>query len=98
VIEALEPGTVLDVATLALPARIASRVSTAIRPEDAVSVAVRNQIHKFLRDCVVSGVVPANSSPRRALLAKDVIRMAAINREVHGETYNKIMREFVAPA
>ena len=98
VIEALEPGTVLDVTTLALPARIASRVSTAVRPEDAVSVAVRNQIYKLLRDCIVSGIIPVECSPRRAKLAKDVIRLAAINREVHGETYNKIMREFVAPA
>jgi hypothetical protein len=90
---AMDPGAQLDIATLGLPPAVAAHVSMELQPGSRVGSALRNKFIGLLRQSILSGV-PASCGLRCIKMARDVNRIAAINRDIHTETYNKIINEF----
>ena len=91
----LEPGAPLDISTLGLPEKVAKYVEAAVRPEDAVSKLLRTKLLILLRGGIVS-TSPTACDQICATLVHDIRRLATLNREIHGATYNGIMDAFAA--
>jgi hypothetical protein len=92
-IDAMEPGAPLEVETLGLPTSVAAHVAMAIKPESGLSLTLRKKLCNLLRRNIVN-TSPVACGQHLATLAHDVRRMAILNREVHTNTYNTIIRDF----
>ena len=78
-IDAMEPGAPLEVETLGLPTSVAALCN--------------KKLCNLLRRNIVN-TSPVACGQHLATLAHDVRRMAILNREVHTNTYNTIIRDF----
>jgi hypothetical protein len=88
----MDPNAPLDVPSLGLPPVTRAHVESVILPGSGVSGVLRKQLCSLLQRSI-SDAAPAQCKQRCLGLVTDVMRMAAINREVHAATYDKIVRE-----
>ncbi len=96
-IRTMEPGAPLDVGILGLPAGVAAHVATVVVPTSGVSKAVRKNFCALLRRSIVN-TAPVACAELVAKFVEDVRRVAILNRAIHTDTYNEIMRRFQAAA
>jgi hypothetical protein len=88
----MDPSAPIDVPSLGLPPVTRAHVESVILPGSGVSDVLRKQLCSLIQRSICDAA-PAPCKQRCLGLVTDVMRMAAINREVHAATYDKIVRE-----
>jgi hypothetical protein len=92
IVRSMPPGAPLDIADLGLPPVVKTHVEIELQPDSRVGNALRKKFIGVLQQSIVSGV-PASCGQRCVKIARELSRLAVLNRDVHIEIYNKIIQK-----